>query len=129
MDEKYLTIMEGLQVENRELKEEIRCLHKELDDKESTINEQQEEIRKQQEEINELKEENQELRMKILGLKASKKRRRSPNTHKKREKRGPPFGHKGTSRKRPDRADTTVVLELEECPYCSGELKKFKGEI
>ena len=48
------------------------------------------------------------------------------HTKQKPKKRGPPFGHKGTSRKRPNRADTTIVLELEECPYCGGKLKELK---
>lgn len=114
-------IMERLQRENEELKEENRRLHKELDEKGSTIN-------KLQEEIDELKEENQKLRQAIFGLKASKKRRRSPHAHQKPKKRGPPFGHKGTSRTHPDRADTTIVIELEECPYCGGELKEL-GDV
>ena len=32
----------------------------------------------------------------------------------------------GTSHKRPDRADTTIVLELDECPYCDGKLKELE---
>ncbi|RJS73749.1 hypothetical protein CW714_02595 [Methanophagales archaeon] len=89
----------------------------------------QEELNKQKEEINELKEENQKLRQEIFGLRASKKRRRSLHTNQKPKKRGSPFGHKGTSRKRPDRADTTIVLELEECPYCGGKLKELNPEV
>ncbi|MCD6213669.1 MAG: IS66 family transposase zinc-finger binding domain-containing protein, partial [Candidatus Desulfofervidus sp.] len=109
-----------MQRENRELREEVSRLRKELEEKESK----NEEL---QEEINELKEENQKLRQAIFGFKSSKKRRRSSHTNQKQhKKRGPPFGHKGTSRKRPDRADTTIVLELEACPYCGGELKELK---
>ena len=119
-------IMKELQEKIRELTEENRRLHKKLEEKESKINELEEELNKQKEEINELKEENQKLRQEIFGLRASKKRRRSLHTNQKPKKRGPPVGHKGTSRKRPDRADTTIVLELEECPYCGGELKKLK---
>ena len=105
--------------ENRELREEVSRLRKELEEKESK----NEEL---QEEINELKEENQKLRQAIFGFKSSKKRRRSSHTNQKHKKRNLPFGHKGTSRKRPDRADTTIVLELEACPHCGGELKELK---
>ena len=89
----------------------------------------QEEVNKQKEEIQELKEEIQKLRQTIFGLKASKKRSRKSNTNPKHKKRGPPFGHKGTSRKRPDRVDTIIVLELEECPYCGGKLKELNPEV
>jgi len=111
--------MEELQKKIRELTEENRRLHKKLERKESIINEQKEEIK-------ELKEENQKLRQIIFGFKSSKKRRKSSHTNQKHKKRGPPFGHKGTSRKRPDKVDTTIVLELEECPYCGGELEELE---
>lgn len=126
MNKRDSEIMEELRGKIRELTEEDRRLHKKLEEKESKINELQEENNKQKEEINELKEENQKLRQTIFGLKTSKKRRRSSNANQKPKKRGPPFGHKGTSRKRPDRVDTTIVLELEECPYCGGELKELE---
>jgi transposase len=119
MDNSYSLIMEELQKENRELRVEVSRLRDKLEEKESIINE-------QKEEINELKEENQKLRQEIFGFKSSKKRRRSSHTSQKPKKRGPPFGHKGTSRKRPDRVDTTIVLELEECPYCGGALKELE---
>ena len=133
MDE-GVVILERLQRENIELREEVNRLRKELEEEESRnkdlqeeINRQKEEISRQKEEINELKEENQKLRQAIFGFKSSKKRRRSSHTNQKQhKKRGPPFGHKGTSRKRPDRADTTIVLELEACPHCGGELKELK---
>ena len=126
MNKRDSEIMKELQEKIRELTEENRRLHKKLEEKESKINELQEENSKQKEEIQELKEEIQRLRQTIFGLKASKKRRRSSYTNQKPKKRGPPVGHKGTSRKRPDRADITIVLELEECPYCGGELKELK---
>ena len=119
INDEYLVIIAQLQRENRELREKISRLDEKLEEKESIINE-------LKEENNELKEENQKLRQTIFGLKASRKRRRSSQTNQKPKKRGPPFGHKGTSRKRPDRVDTTIVLELEECPYCGGELKELK---
>ena len=103
--------------ENRELREEVSRLRKELEEKESK----NEEL---QEEINELKEENQRLRQAIFGFKSSKKKRRSSNANQKHKKT--PFGHNGASRKRPDRADVTIVLELEACPHCGGELKELE---
>lgn len=119
-------ITEELRQENRDLRETISHLHEKLEEKESKINKQQEEINKLNDEINELKEDNQKLRQEIFGFKSSKKRRRRSNTNKKQKKRGPPFGHKGTSRKRPDEADTTIVLELQACPYCEGKLKELE---
>jgi len=126
MDKEYLLIMERLQGENRELKEENRRLHKGLDEKDSKISKLQEENSKLQEEIQELKEEIQKLRQTVFGLKASKKRRRSAHANQKPQKRGPPFGHKGTSRKRPNSPNTTIILELEACPHCGGELKELE---
>lgn len=126
MNDEYLLIIEQLQRENRELREEVNRLRKGLEEKESKSKDLQEEVNKQKEEIQELKEEIQKLRQTIFGLKASKKRRRKSNTNPKHKKGGPPFGHKGTSRKRPDRVDTTIVLELKECPYCGGELKELE---
>ena len=125
MDE-GIVILERLQRENRELREEVNRLRKELEEEESRNKDLQEEINRQKEEINELKEENQRLRRTIFGFKSSKKRRKSSHTNQKHKKRGPPFGHEGTSRKRPDRADMTIVLELEACPHCGGELKELK---
>ncbi len=119
MNSGCIVIMEELRKENRELRDEVGRLRKELEEKESWISE-------LQEEINELKEENQKLRQDIFGLKASKKRRRGSNTNRKTKKRGPPFGHKGTSRKRPDRADTTILIELDACPHCGGGLKELE---
>jgi len=123
MDE-GIVILKRLQRENRELREEVNRLRKELEEKESRINELEGENDGLKEEINELKEENQRLRRAIFGFKSAKKRRRSSHTNQKHKKT--PFGHKGTSRKRPDRADVTIVLELEACPHCGGELKELE---
>jgi len=110
--------------ENRELREEVNRLRKELEEEESRINELEGENDGLKEEINELKEESQRLRWAIFGFKSSKKRRRSSNANQKAQKT--PFGHEETSRKRPDRADVTIVLELEACPHCGGELKELE---
>lgn len=112
-------MVQKLRKENKELKEKNSRLREKLEEEVSKIN-------KQKEEIKELKEENQKLRQAIFGFKSSKKRRKSSNTSQKPKKRGPPFGHKGASRKRPDRADTTIVLELEDCPHCGGALKELE---
>jgi transposase len=76
------------------------------------------------EENRRLKEELQKLRLKLFGLKPSKKKEEkdpgSPSN--KTRKRGPPFGHKGASRRRPERVDRTVVLRPGCCPDCGGEV-------
>jgi len=59
--------------ENRELREEVSRLRKELEEKESRINELEGENDGLKEEINELKEENQKLRRMIFGFKSSKR--------------------------------------------------------
>lgn len=120
MNNRDLETVEQLQNENRELREENNHLRKELENKDS-------EIEKIKEKNEELKEENQRLRQEIYGFKASKKGKKSREAGKKEnsapKKRGPPVGHKGTSRKKPERADKTIVLEFDACPHCGGELK------
>ena len=76
-------ILERLQRENRELREEVNRLRKELEEKESRINELEGENDGLKEEINELKEENQRLRRMIFGFKSAKKRRRGSHTNQK----------------------------------------------
>jgi hypothetical protein len=41
-------------------------------------------------------------------------------------KRDPPFGHKGTSRKKPERVDKTVILRFDACPCCGGALNELE---
>ena len=113
-----------LRKENEELKEENAHLHEELERRESEV----EELKKKNEE---LKEENQKLRQELYGFKHSQKRKKSSksskSTDQKSKKRGPPFGHKGTSRKKPEGADKTVVLRFEVCPHRRGELNELEG--
>jgi transposase len=112
-----------LRKEIDELREEITDLRKKLDEKDSVIKE-------QQEKIDELKEENQKLRQELYGFKRSKKRKKTSKSSKskdqKSKKRGPPFGHNGTSRKKPEEADKTVVLQFDACPNCGGELNELE---
>lgn len=75
------------------------------------------------EENRHLKEELQGLRLELFGLKPSKKSKNDPDkTADKSEdkKLGPPFGHKGASRSKPEKVDRKVVLKLKSCPICSG---------
>lgn len=64
--------------------------------------------------------------------KHSKKRKKSSksskSTDQKSKKRGTPFGHKGTSRKKPEEADKTVVLQFDSCPHGGGELNELEDE-
>ena len=116
---------EALSKENDELREENVQLWKKLEEKGSLITE-------LKEENEELKEVNQELRVVLYRLKLSKKRKRcsklSRGGNHKPKKRGPPFGHKGTSRIKPGRVDKTVVLRFDACPHCGGELNELEDE-
>ncbi len=113
----------SLKEENRKLKENLNRLNKELV-------QQLARTRKLEEEIEQLKDENQRLRLELFGIKPSKKKDEmkisdeSPRQYPK--KRGPPIGHKGASRKKPDRVDKTVIIKLTACPYCNGELSEIK---
>ncbi len=81
------------------------------------------------EENKQLKEELQRLRLKVYGIKPSKKKRKDSDISsesEKTKKHGPPFGHEGVSRKRPDRVDRTVLLRFESCPDCGGELRELR---
>jgi transposase len=107
----------------RQLQEEVALLKEKITELElnNTI------IR---EENKELKEENQKLRLALYGIKPPKKKKGSEGSEESAgsegKKRGPPKGHKGTSRKRPDRVDRTVILQLDACPDCGGELSELE---
>jgi len=123
MNKGHSETIDGLRKENEELREENAQLRKGIEEKDSVI-------KQQQEKIDELKEESQKLRQELYGFKQTKHRKKrsksSKSTDQKSKKRGPPFGHKGTSRKKPERADKTVVLQFENCPHCGGELNELK---
>lgn len=112
-----------LSKELEELREENARLRKELDEKDLLIDE-------LQEKNDDLKEENQELRQELFGLKRSTTRGKRSSSlgsaNPELRKRGPPFGHKGISRKKPDRVDKTVVLRFDACPDCGGALKELE---
>jgi transposase len=112
----------SLKEENRKLKENLNQLNRELV-------QQLVRIRKLEEKIEQLKDENQKLRLELFGLKPSKKKEEKSSDEVPRQeskKLGPPVGHKGTSRKKPEKVDRTVVLKLDACPYCDGEISELK---
>lgn len=112
----------SLKEENRKLKENLNQLNRESV-------QQLARIRKLEEEIERLKDENQKLRLELFGLKPSKKKEEKSSDEVPRQeskKLGPPVGHKGTSRKKPEKVDRTVVLKLDACPYCDGEISELK---
>lgn len=120
-----------LRKENEELRAENVQLRKELEGKELLIKELNEENEEIKSENEGLKEVNQELRQEFFGFKRSKKRKNSSKSSKsesyKPKKRGPPFGHKGTSRRKPERVDKTVVLRFDDCPLCGCVLNELKA--
>jgi transposase len=112
----------SLKEENRKLKENLNQLNRELV-------QQLARIRKLEEKIEQLKDENQKLRLELFGLKPSKKKEEKSSDEVPRQeskKLGPPVGHKGTSRKNPEKVDRTVVLKLDACPYCDGEISELE---
>jgi transposase len=112
----------SLKEENRKLKENLNQLNRESV-------QQLARIRKLEEEIERLKDENQKLRLELFGLKPSKKKEEKSSDEVPRQeskKLGPPVGHKGTSRKKPEKVDRTVVLKLDACPYCDGEISELE---
>ncbi len=111
-----------LREENRNLREENKKLTKELELLSVRI-------KKLEEENQRLKEENQKLRLNLFGFKPPKKEQRESSDDVPKsgpKKLGPPVGHKGISRKKPERVDKTVVLRLDACPHCNGELSELK---
>ena len=86
----------SLREKNRVLSDENKELKKHLD----LLSER---IKKLEEENQRIRDENQKLRLILFGL-----------------------GHKGISRKKPDRVDKTVVLRLDACPHCNGELSELE---
>lgn len=89
-----------------------------------------EEIQKAHEYIGKLEKENEELKVKLQILhrrqfKANKNdSKTSDNKNDKitiKKKRGPPEGHPGWHRNKPDHIDKSVIVEApEKCPHCSG---------
>lgn len=119
----------SLKEENIKLEEENIKLKENLNQLNRGSVQQLSRIRKLEEEIERLKDENQKLRLELFGLKPSKKKEEKSSDEvprKESKKLGPPVGHKGTSRKKPDRVDRTVVLKLDACPYCDGEISELK---
>jgi transposase len=118
LNEELLSLREKNRVlseENKELKKHLELLS--------------ERIKKLEEENQRLKEENQKLRLSLFGFKPPKKEQRESSDDVPKsgpKKLGPPVGHKGISRKKPERVDKTVALRLDACPHCNGELSELK---
>ena len=118
LNEELLSMREKNRVlteENKELRKELQLLG--------------ERIKKLEEENQRLKEENHKLRLNLFGFKPPKKEQSesSDDVPKSEPKKlGPPVGHKGISRKKPERVDKTVVLRLDACPHCNGELSDIE---
>jgi transposase len=118
LSDELLTLRE----ENRVLNEQNKELRKEL-------NLLIERIKKLEEENQRLKEENQKLRLSLFGFKPPRKQRSEGSNDAAKpdpKKLGPPVGHKGTSRKKPDRVDQTIVLKLDACPLCDGVVSELE---
>jgi transposase len=101
--------------ENNELRKELQLLGKR--------------IKKLEEENQRLKELNQQFRLILYNFKPPKKEQSGSSDDVPRpepKKLGPPIGHKGFSRKKPERVDKTVVLKLDACPHCNGELSELE---
>ncbi len=112
----------SLREKNRVLSDENKELKKHLD----LLSER---IKKLEEENQRIRDENQKLRLILFGFKPPKKEQResSDDVPKSEPKKlGPPIGHKGISRKKPDRVDKTVVLRLDACPHCNEELSELE---
>ena len=121
MNKEGASLIRHLQDENALLREKTSLFQGQIEDL-------QEKIEERDSIIAELKEENQKLRLAIYGINPIRKK--ASNTGKENsgpKKLGPPNGHKGTSRKRPNRVDRTVVLKPGRCPYCNGEISDLKG--
>ncbi|MFQ5975180.1 MAG: IS66 family transposase [Candidatus Hydrothermarchaeales archaeon] len=115
--------------ENRKFKDEKTALKQDLAKALKRIEKLEEENQHIREENQKLKEDNQKLRLTIYGIKPSKKdmgKNPEEGSTPKPKKRGPPQGHEGTSRRRPERVDKTVVLRYESCPDCGGEISELE---
>ncbi len=111
------------------LKEEVKNLKENLEQQNREKAQLLRRIKKLEEENQRLKDENQKLRLELYGLKLSKKKEEKSSDkvpRKESKKLGPPIGHKGVSRKKPEKVDRTVVLKLDACPYCDGEISELE---
>lgn len=80
-------------------------------------------LEKDREWIASLECELQSLRLALYGLKPSRKKHEEKEEKKSEsppKKLGPPAGHAGVSRKKPERVDATIVLDVDACPFCNG---------
>lgn len=96
-----------------------------------------EEIRSLKEEIRLLKLENQQLRAALYGFKPKRGKAKAKAKGKSKapgegegpgkKKLGPPAGHKGASRPRPEKIDLRVRVDQDRCNRCGSELSRPQG--
>lgn len=119
----------GITDELPTLREENRVLRNENEELRKNLQLLIERINKLEEENQRLKDENQRLRLILFGFKPPKKEKSEISDDvsvSEPKKLGPPIGHKGISRKKPDRVDKILVLKLDACSHCNGELSELK---
>lgn len=94
---------------------------------EESLHKQSEVTEKLRKENENLKKENERLKKELSEIrKAPKwaKAGKSSEEKKKRKKKGPKYGHKANSRKRPDRVDREVNVIAKSCPCCGEQLPR-----
>jgi len=112
----------------RDVLNELYYLRKRVDELEGMVNFSTDEIIRQRNIIKELEEEKKQLSGELLDARRApfrkyEKENRADKNDKdeKKKKRGAPFGHKGTSRKRPEHIDEYIDVFLNECPGCGNK--------
>ena len=98
---------------------ERNYLRRRVDQMESVLSLAEKEVIKLKEQVNQLEGEKKSLEEDLAQAKQApfKKLKREPSSDSP-KKRGAPFGHPGTSRRRPETVDEIVAVGLDKCPVC-----------
>ena len=106
---------------------ERNYLRKRVDEMEEVFNLAQDEIGNLRKRISQLEKENLSLKEDLTQAKLApfKKASKKRNPDETAPKRGPAFGHPGTSRRKPENIDEIIGVPLQKCPECGNEDLSF----
>jgi transposase len=100
----------------------LKRSRKEVKQLEESLRQQSDELEKARKEIGRLTRENEKLKKELSARRSPPKWAKPNKEDKQGKKKGPKFGHKPSTRSRPEKIDETMVVFPESCPSGGGEL-------